>query len=1133
MVASTKRLKNASATLHYFEDDGYYARNDPVHRKASRWYGSLAPALGLHGPVSPKRFERVLRGFVPGTALRLGRLRNGAHQHLPGLDVTFSAPKSASVEALVFASPHTRARLLHAHDEAVRAALDVLEDELLQTRGYEASTGRRPRIPAHGMVAATFRHIVSRSLDPQIHTHSVIANMTRDGHGRYRSAEFTLTERSRKLLGAVYRAALQRRVEAMGYATVPTLVGRIPGFEIAGFAKALLGAFSTRRRELLAYMSARGWRYSAAAAQQATLYTRHRKQAEPDHLRLARMWRARAAELGPGRDAQRVRGRGDDAPGPRPALSARALAWRATEHLEERHSVFSANDWRAWALAQGAGGHGLGAIDAAMHALVADGHLIEATASRVDLAFTTARTVAAERRILRGMREGLGAGRALAGEAEVTARLAGGPLNAGQRAAVRTVLCSPHRLVGVQGYAGTGKTAMLRAVRALVGQRLVVGLDPSASAARVLEREAGIEARTVAWLLTRYRDVADGVASDATRAKARAAFEGAIVIVDEMSMLSTAQAAALLRIVDALAVARLVLVGDRRQLRAVEAGAPFALLQKAGMPTALLTEVLRQRDPALKAAVLDLIAERPGLALEGLGNGVIELSGEDGDEAESGDLGQAAARLWLDLGPSAREGTALLAPTHAQRERINATVRDGLAEEGVLHGPVLELERYIPLHYTRAEKADIANYREGDVAVFHATVPPVRLEPDDACRVIGTRGEQVLLAHPDGARRHIAPAGYIRYRLDLFETAPIALRAGDRIRWTRNAPRHGLVNGERARIAAIGAKRVRFTAEAGRGYALARSDVQLHHLDYAYSSTVHAAQGMTCDAVIAVLDSDHGALTDQASFYVELTRARDNVVLLTGDREALVEALETRSAEALSALEAIGHQFAPPPAPAPGALREKEPHWPALVAWRTHAGDARRRGEDPFVAEGYVAAVAPILAIAEGDGALEGLPEAHTAVRAEHGARRERVRRVLGALEACVETRAALLGQALATARALPALAGHAYWVRRFEAALERARALGPEEARLVEAGPRRLASARAALEPESCSAPGRGTAKGRGRTGTLPRTGPATRRCTGASRPCPARRPTRARCRRSLSACSPSTRRSSPIGTP
>lgn len=171
MVASVKRLRVAPATVEYFEADGYYAPGDPEHRRASRWYGAVAKLCGLaNHTVTARAFASVLEGYVPGTDTRLGRLRDGEHQHLPGIDVTFSAPKSVSLEALLHAPGRTRARLLNAHDAAVRAALDFLERELLQTRGYDRATRRRPRIAAHGLLAATFRHLTSRNLDPQLHT---------------------------------------------------------------------------------------------------------------------------------------------------------------------------------------------------------------------------------------------------------------------------------------------------------------------------------------------------------------------------------------------------------------------------------------------------------------------------------------------------------------------------------------------------------------------------------------------------------------------------------------------------------------------------------------------------------------------------------------------------------------------------------------------------------------------------------------------------------------------------------------------------------------------------------------------------------------------------------------------------
>ena len=118
--------------------------------------------------------------------VRLGRVRDGEHQHRPGVDITFSAPKSVSLEALLYGN----ARALRAHEEAVRATLAWVESHLLVTREYDPVTKRRERVPAHGMLAATFRHVASRNGDPQLHTHAVIANVTRNARGEWRSLDF-------------------------------------------------------------------------------------------------------------------------------------------------------------------------------------------------------------------------------------------------------------------------------------------------------------------------------------------------------------------------------------------------------------------------------------------------------------------------------------------------------------------------------------------------------------------------------------------------------------------------------------------------------------------------------------------------------------------------------------------------------------------------------------------------------------------------------------------------------------------------------------------------------------------------------------------------------------------------------
>ncbi len=523
MVATVFNLTSASSTVHYFRREGhglgpnlpanddeagdYYARKDDEHRKASRWRGSGAAALGLTGHVEPGEFRRVLQGYVPGTNIRLGRLRDGEHEHRPGADITFSAPKSVSLEALL-GGPGA-ARAMRAHDAAVRATLDYIETRLLRTRLWSREERRSVQVNAPMLVAATFRHITSRNNDPQLHTHCVVANMTRDG-GQWRSAETGLLRRSEKLVGAFYRNELAHRLRREGFALRPSMIGRVPGFEISGWPRAVLEAFSSRRQQILAYIREKGWRYDAHTAQAATLATRARKN-EPRRAELEALWRAFAEENGLAKRTLRKIGVRHAAP-----PTALEIAWRALEQLEERASVFPARDALALALAHSPGLYRLEEIEGAFAELRRDKHLLPAIRRGAGEAWTTARAVNAEREVRERTIANIGAVRALS-EAPVPGEALEG-LTGGQREAVRLIVESRDRAVGVQGHAGTGKTVMLRRAVSCMGERRVLGLAPSASAARTLSRETGLACRTLQWFLTRCQEVSDGVADARRRA---------------------------------------------------------------------------------------------------------------------------------------------------------------------------------------------------------------------------------------------------------------------------------------------------------------------------------------------------------------------------------------------------------------------------------------------------------------------------------------------------------------------------------------------------------------------------------------------------------------------------------------
>ncbi len=584
-------------------------------------------------------------------------------------------------------------------------------------------------------------------------------------------------------------------------------------------------------------------------------------------------------------------------------LAAEATKW-AVAHLAEREAVFSRSDLLAAALAWRPGEVTIGAAAGAIEDLIAASTLHRATALKTGEGLTTDRALADERETIGLMREGQGRGRPVMRSWMVGARLHRGPLTEGQREAVKLILGTKDRVVGVQGYAGTGKTAMLKRVRALAekNEYRLVGLAPSASAAQTLAVEAEIETETLQRFLARNAGVAEGRLTRKGERLMRAAFAKTVLVVDEGSLASTVQARDLLRIARVLRIPRVVLVGDSKQLDAVDAGKPFAQLQQAGMRTATMDRIMRQRNPALKEAVEASLAGEVGKAFSKLGANVAEVKPDN--------IAGAVAARWLKLSQEERERTGVMAPSHALRQGINGHIRERLEREGRLHGPTFKSERLVSHGYTNAEKALSGNYAEGDVVVFHRDYKRIGVDKGSARRVLGVdarRREVLLDGGADGTVRW--KPGEIAGRRggsEVYKVEGIELRAGDRVRWTRNDKGFGLVNSRTAEVVAVKSGRVSFRLEDGGNLELNRGDPQLRHLDHAWASTVHAFQGRTVDNVIAAMEATHPHLTTQKSFYVEISRARDRAELVTDDAKALREQLETVTGERISALEGIG-----------------------------------------------------------------------------------------------------------------------------------------------------------------------------------------------------------------------------------
>ena len=935
MVASIGAVASPSQGISYYERDGYYAKDDPAHREASAWRGQGAESLGLDGAVDAGQFQKILNGEVPdGSGQRLGkRGKGGTVHHRPGRDVTFSAPKSVSLAALIGGDR----RVVEAHDRAVERTLVWMEKNVLQTRLSDPATGRMVRAGNQKMVAATFRHDTSRNLDPQLHTHAVLANMVRGGDGKWRTMANESLYRAQKLIGMVYRNELARGLEWLGYGIEKTHAdGR---FEIEGVPREVIEAFSTRRAEIQAAMNERGLGESGEnprLAERAALMTRSHKR-EVDHETLRENWKAQAADLefdavsladgamdrfarqvnpelplefGEKQGEARTTGATDLTR--EAGLPGAAVSW-AVSHLSEREAVFARNDLLAAAMAWKPGAVSIEEVERTVTRFEESGALHSSNLPEPGMSLTTDKAIADEKETIALMVGGKGRGKSAMRPRRVDKLLRNGPLTDGQKAAVKMILSEKDRVVGVQGYAGTGKTTMLKRARTLLEKRgyRVRGLAPSASAARTLEEESGIGSETLQRFLARNAGVAAGRLTKEGQKNMRAEFEKTVLVVDEGSLASTVQARNLLRIARELRLPRVVLVGDGKQLDAVDAGKPFVQLQQAGMKTATMDRIMRQKDEDLKAAVEASLKGDIRKAFEKLGSNVAEV--------EPDNLAGAAAARWLKRSPAERERTGLMAPSHKLREQINGIVRERLIRDGTVKGPKLMAERLISRGYTHAEKTLAANYAAGDVVAFHRPYLRLGVEKGDELRVAGVDQDSgtVNLIGKDGEPVPWEP-GKLAARTggaEVYRSETMELREGDRIRFTRNDVSLGLVNSQTAEVARVRKGTVTFRLEDGRSLDLSQGDSQLRHIDRAWASTVHAFQGRTVDTVIAAMEANHPQLTTQKTLYVEISRARDRAELVTDDRDGLRERLEAATGERIAALEAV---------------REEREHAPAL-----------------------------------------------------------------------------------------------------------------------------------------------------------------------------------------------------------
>ncbi|MHB8692574.1 MAG: MobF family relaxase [Solirubrobacteraceae bacterium] len=665
------KLGASRGQLEYYErqvaagaEDYYAGRGE----SPGVWRGAGVEGLGLSVGARVERdgFMALMRGCHPedGSVLRpMTKVSTVA-----AVDLTFSAPKSVSVLFAV-AGGSVSGALVEAHERAVDAAVGYLEQEACRTR---RGRGGAERVSGEGFVAAAYRHRLSRAGDPQLHTHVVVANLTRAG-GRYTALDAHTLYEHKSAAGAVYRAALRAEVRERLPWVSWQRVGR-GLFEIDGVPEGVLRHFSQRRAEieqraveLVGADAARS--LSRERMQGIAMATRRPKSHDTVE---GEQWRAdaraRSAEHGFGsRDLASLRARRPAEPA-RPSFPAVVSRLSGPDGLTGTHNTFT----RRRAVAELAGeftdGIELSALERATdryleHPSVRSLPPAEAGVQR----FSTDELLDRERAILDSANRRRGRGIAVARDHVLTTALARSQpeLNADQAAAVRAIARSGNGVDTVQALAGTGKTTMMRALADCYCDAgyTVIGAAPTARAARELRDVAGVPAGTL-HALAADLDSTQGFQ------------QRTVVLLDEAGMASTRISADVFEHAERAGV-KVIAVGDPGQLTSVQSGGWLAALtrQHAGPE---LRQVIRQHDPAERDALEALHDGNPDTYLDHKAEQITIHATET-------DALDAVIDQWADA-RAAHGATAvsIIARDNATRDQLNLAARERLKADGAL-----------------------------------------------------------------------------------------------------------------------------------------------------------------------------------------------------------------------------------------------------------------------------------------------------------------------------------------------------------------------------------------------------------------------------------------------------------------
>ena len=436
----------------------------------------------------------------------------------------------------------------------------------------------------------------------------------------------------------------------------------------------------------------------------------------------------------------------------------------------------------------------------------------------------------------------------------------------GQQAGADLAVSHRSKFIGIQGDAGVGKTTLLKAAIPVFKEAglQVIGIAPTNTAEEAL-RETGVFDKVMTsqqFCLTPRGD------------------RQTLLVVDEASMLGTKSMLNILQYANKKDMAKVILMGDVNQHGAIEAGTPFADMQRAELPTAIVDQIVRQKD----------VRHRDGIAELAKGNirAGLEAFAAELHEVDRDTMNQHAVDLWQ---AGDNPNTPIIVQTNRHKAEINAAIKDSLGQSG----PGKEHAIWRRIHAKPSQKMLAKTYRDASHIRIGRDFKRAGLRRGEIYKVeaVDTKRSTVMLSS-GGKTKTFKPAKRALHKdtIELYQQDKIKLHAKDRVRFTRGGKDRSVNNNDRGTIKSIGEKTVTLVLDKGKILTLPLNAPELRHMDHGWALTGYSVQGKTESSAIVVMPSHASPLTTLESLYVGMSRHKESVALVTDNADRLKLNLE-------------------------------------------------------------------------------------------------------------------------------------------------------------------------------------------------------------------------------------------------